>query len=123
MLYITVLVSAVYQHKSALGIHICPFSLEPPSYVPPHPIPLGHHRAPSWSSLHHTAHFRRLSNFTYGNVCVLMLLSQFTPPSPYLPGPHVCSLCCISITDEWIKTLWYIYTMEYNSAIKGTHLT
>ena len=25
-------------------------------------------------------------------------------------------------TDEWIKELWYIYTMEYNSAIKGTHL-
>ena len=21
-------------------------------------------------------------------------------------------------TDEWIKTLWYIYTMEYQSAIK-----
>ena len=22
------------------------------------------------------------------------------------------------LTDEWIKTLWYIYTMEYYSAIK-----
>ena len=22
------------------------------------------------------------------------------------------------MTDEWIKKLWYIYTMEYNSAIK-----
>ena len=22
------------------------------------------------------------------------------------------------LTDEWIKKLWYIYTMEYNSAIK-----
>ena len=22
-------------------------------------------------------------------------------------------------TDEWIKNLWYIYTMEYYSAIKG----
>ena len=22
-------------------------------------------------------------------------------------------------TDEWIKKLWYIYTMEYYSAIKG----
>ena len=26
-------------------------------------------------------------------------------------------------TDEWIKKLWYIYTMEYYSAIKGTHLS
>ena len=23
------------------------------------------------------------------------------------------------MTDEWIKKLWYIYTMEYYSAIKG----
>ena len=22
-------------------------------------------------------------------------------------------------TDEWIKKMWYIYTMEYSSAIKG----
>ena len=26
-------------------------------------------------------------------------------------------------TDEWIKKLWYIYTMEYYPAIKGTHLS
>ena len=26
-------------------------------------------------------------------------------------------------TDEWIKKLWYIYTMEYYSAIKGRHLS
>ena len=25
-------------------------------------------------------------------------------------------------TDEWIKKLWHIYTMEYYSAIKGMHL-
>ena len=24
----------------------------------------------------------------------------------------------ISLTDEWIKKLWYIYTMKYYSAIK-----
>ena len=27
------------------------------------------------------------------------------------------------LTDEWIKKLWYIYTMEYYSAIKGMHLS
>ena len=26
-------------------------------------------------------------------------------------------------TDEWIKKLWYIHTMEYYSAIKRTHLS
>ena len=24
----------------------------------------------------------------------------------------------MSVTDEWIKRLWYIYTMEYYSSIK-----
>ena len=28
---------------------------------------------------------------------------------------------CLS-TDEWIKKLWYIYTMEYHSAIKRSTL-
>ena len=27
------------------------------------------------------------------------------------------------LTDEWIKKLWYVYTIEYYSAIKGTHLS
>ena len=26
-------------------------------------------------------------------------------------------------TDEWVKKLWYIYTMGYYSAIKGLHLS
>ena len=26
-------------------------------------------------------------------------------------------------TDEWIKKLWYIYTMEYYLVIKGMHLS
>ena len=27
------------------------------------------------------------------------------------------------LTDEWIKKLWYIYTMEYYSAIQRMHLS
>ena len=27
------------------------------------------------------------------------------------------------LTDEWIKKLWYLYTMKYYSAIKRTHLS
>ena len=27
------------------------------------------------------------------------------------------------LTDEWVKKFWYIYTMEYYSAIKRTHLS
>ena len=27
------------------------------------------------------------------------------------------------LTDEWIKKMWYIYTMEYHSAIKKSAAT
>ena len=27
------------------------------------------------------------------------------------------------LADKWIRKLWYIYTMEYYSAIKKTHLS
>jgi len=27
------------------------------------------------------------------------------------------------LADEWIKKLWYIYTMKYYSATKGMHLS
>ena len=30
----------------------------------------------------------------------------------------ICKLPRCPLTDEWIKKLWYIYTMEYHSAIK-----
>ena len=36
---------------------------------------------------------------------------------PFLPPPWMKSLKCSS-TDEWIKKIWYIYTVEYYSAIK-----
>ena len=26
------------------------------------------------------------------------------------------------LTDEWIKKMWYIYTMEYYSAIKNSEI-
>ena len=36
---------------------------------------------------------------------------------------HGSNLDICTLTDEWIKKLWYIYTMEYYSAIKRTHLS
>ena len=29
---------------------------------------------------------------------------------------------CISSRDEWIKKMWYIYTMEYYSAIRNDEI-
>ena len=38
------------QHESAIGAHVFPH-LEPPSHLPPHPIPQGHPSAPALSTL------------------------------------------------------------------------
>ena len=32
-------------------------------------------------------------------------------------------LCKCPSTEEWIKKMWYIYTMEYYSAIKRKEIT
>ena len=55
------MVSAIHQHESAIGIYISPFPIEPSSHLPPHPTPLGCHRALALSSLHHTTNSHWLS--------------------------------------------------------------
>ena len=46
-----------------LNWYTCPPTLEPPCRLPPHPTPLGCHRAPDLSSLYHTANSHGLSIF------------------------------------------------------------
>ena len=59
------LVSAIYQNESAIGICMSPsscVSLPPPTaHLPSQPTLLDCHRAPDLSSLHHTANFHWLS--------------------------------------------------------------
>ena len=57
----------------------------------PHPTPLGYHRAPGWSPC--LKKQLPTSCFTYGNIHVSVLLSQFTSPSPSSSVSKVCSLC------------------------------
>ena len=48
------------------------------------------------------------------------------PLSPKVRSTHLCLFCCLAyrviiaifLNSEWIRKLWYIYTMEYYSAIK-----
>ena len=83
MLYRILLVSAKRPHEPAMAICM-PLPCEPPSPLPLQPPALCCHRAPDLSSLSHTANFQWLSNFTYSNVYVSTVLSQFIPPSPSL---------------------------------------
>ena len=89
-------------------VYIYPLSLETPSHPPPHSTPLGCHGTLDLSSLHQTANFHWLSNFTCGNVYISGLLSQFTPPSP-----SYCihqSLLCLHLhccpADRFISTVF-----------------
>ena len=74
-----VLVSAIHQHKSAIGTHM--FPPEPPPIsltTPPHEVVTKH-----WVELP-VSHSKFLPAicFTYGNVHASMFFSQFVPLSP-----------------------------------------
>ena len=45
------MVFAIHWHESAMDLHMFPI-LNPPSHLPPHPIPLGHPSAPALSTCH-----------------------------------------------------------------------
>ena len=98
MLCNVVLVSAIHQHESSIGIYIyiyVPFLLNLPPIS--HPISRLSHNI-GLSSPHHTVNFRWLSNFTDGNVNVTMILPQFVPSSP---SPAVC----ISLAGQFLFTV------------------
>ena len=116
MLYNIILVSAIHQHESVIGIHIYP-----PSWLSLlHPTLLDCHRAADLGSLPHTASFHWLSNFTYGNVYVSVLLSQFVPSSPPATVSTGCSLClCLHCrpSNRFISTIFldFIYMVNTQS--------
>ena len=87
LFYNLVLVSAIHQREGAIGIHMSPalwtfLPLPTPSYL------LGCHTTHSHYLSHllysHTTslHWLCFAYFTYGNVYISELLSQFVPPSP-----------------------------------------
>ena len=110
---IIVLISAICQHGSVIGIHMSPL---PWASLPPHPTPLGCHRVPVWAP--QVKQQICTDCFTYGGVYVSMLLSPFVSPSPSWPralGPQVCSLrlclyCCP--VNRFISTIFLLMTFE-----------
>ena len=100
--YNVVTVSALYLHESAIGIRM-PLPLEPPSNLPPHPTPLGCHRAPALGSLHHTANFHWLSllhlvMFMFQCICFNATLSNH----PTLSFPHCDHKSVLYVSDVWL---------------------
>ena len=80
---------------------------DPPSHVPLHPIPWVFPVHQAWA-LVSCIQPGVVICFTLDSIHVSMLFPRNIPP---LPSP--------TAADEWIRKLWYIYTMEYYSAIKN----
>ena len=111
------MVSAIYQHDSAIGIHISiPFLLS----LPPHPTPLGGHEAPDLGSLYHTANSHWLS-ILHIVICLFQCtLSNhstlsFTHPCPKAYPLCLHRLCCPANTIISTIFLDFIYmVLIYN---------
>ena len=86
------LVSTTHHHESAIGIHMSPLSWTSPPV--PHPIPCLQAVTEPWVGLPVFYSNGSLAMyFTFGNVYVSMLLSQFVPSSLSLLYPKSISLC------------------------------
>ena len=75
--------------------------LEPPSHLPPHPIPLGHPSAPALSTLSHALNldWRSVSHrIIYMFQCYSLRSSHLCllPQSPKGCSIHLCLFCCLA---------------------------
>ena len=125
LLYNIIVVFATHWHESTMGVHVLPILNPLPSSSPSHLSGSSQCTSPE-----HPVSYIELGlaiRFTYDNLHVSMLFSQIILP---LPSPtESAALFVIARTrkqprypsaDEWIRKLWYIYTMEYYSASKKT---
>ena len=93
------------RHESTTGVQNVPHP-EPPSHLPPHPIPLGHPSAPAPSTLYHAlnldwrfiSHKSTLFIYLFLNLFILIggyLLYNIVLVLPYIdmnpPWVYVCS--------------------------------
>ena len=91
---------AVHQHESTIGVHVFPI-LNPPSYLPPHTIPLGHPSAPALSNQYHALNL----DWRFTSYMILYMFQCHSPKSSHpLPLPqspkdcsiHLCLFCCLA---------------------------
>lgn len=120
------LVSAIYQYKSALGIHMS-LPHESPSHLLSHSTPPSYHRALALSSPHYTANFHWQSNFAYGDVYVSALLPQSIPPSspPAVSTnlfPVWVSFAALQEVNQYHLSRSHTHVLTYNSCLSFSNL-
>ena len=99
-LYNIVLVFAIHWHRICHGCTCVPHP-EPPSHLPPHPIPLGHPSAPAPSTLYHALN---LDWWFISHMIIYMFQCHSPKPSHPHPLPqstkdcsiHLCLFCCLA---------------------------
>ena len=112
MLYNVVLVPAIHQHESAIGIHMCPpsyTSLPPPSLS--HPSRLSQSTGVELPAPY--SKFPLAVCFTHGNAYVSMLFPLLIPPSPF----HTVSTSLFHLRLQWCQyhlSRLHIYVLIYN---------
>ena len=111
-------VFAIHQHESAMGVHVSPHH-EPPSHLPPHPIPLGWPRESALSARLHASNLY-WSSLLHRAVCMFQCYSLKSSHPHLLPqSPKVCSLhLCLFLLSAYRVIIYhlskfYIYALIY----------
>ena len=116
LVYNIVVVFAIHSHESAMGVHVSPI-LNPPSRLPPHPIPQGHPSAPALSALSHALNldWRSVSHMViYLFQCCSLKSShpRHLPQSPKVCSLHLCLCCCLAyrvIITIFLNSIYMCY--------------
>ena len=90
---------------------------EPPSYLPPHPIPLGHPSASALSILNHASNL----DWRFVSHMIIYMFQCHSPksshPRPLLQSPkdcsiHLCLFCCLTyrvIITIFLNSIYMCY--------------
>ena len=100
---------ATHQHESATGVHVFPI-LNPPTYLPPRTIPLGHPSAPAPSILYHASNL----DWRFVSYMILYMFQCHSPKSSH-PRPlptESKSLSYTSVSLLLSRTQGYHYHLS-----------
>ena len=120
----------MHQYESTTGIHVFPILNSPPSFLPiPSLWVMSVHQPQASSIMHRTWTGSAFIELPYDLAIPLLCIhtEKTRIERDTCTQMFIAALFIIARTwkqprcpsaDEWIRKLWYIYTMEYYSAIK-----
>ena len=129
-----------YIHMNQPWVYMFPHP-EPPSHLPPHPIPQGHPSAPALSTMSHASNldWRSISHMVlYIFQCYSLRSSHpcLLPQSPKVCSLHLCLFCCLTYRVivtvflipyicvsilYWCFSFWFISLCKIGSKFHPPH--